>query len=118
MSEKALAIGSYCAASGAYVLFGLPSPVSGSPEVVDLMLDGWMRKVGGGIEFEPDIDSLIAKALAHIDLKRHALGLAPYDPLRYGESGDRLMIEALRAAPEGGPLNLYSVHQPVAEQEV
>ena len=57
MSEKALSIGSYCAASGAYVLFGLPSPVGGSPEVVDLMLNGWMSRFGGGIEFEPDIDA-------------------------------------------------------------
>jgi carbon-monoxide dehydrogenase catalytic subunit len=117
MSEKALAIGSYCAASGAYVLFGLPSPVSGSPEVVDLMLHGWMQKVGGGVEFEPDVKALIAKALAHIDGKRQALGLVAYDPLRYGESGDRLMAEALQAVPAGEPLNLYSVRQQVPEQE-
>ncbi len=62
MSEKALAIGCYCAASGAYVLFGLPSPVENSPEVVDIILNGWLERFGGGIEFEPDIDALIDKA--------------------------------------------------------
>jgi len=93
MSEKALSIGTYCAASGAYVLFGLPSPVAGSPEVVELMNEGWMKRFGGGIEFEPDIAVLIAKALAKIDAKREALGLAEYDPARFGQSGDRLIAE-------------------------
>ena len=32
MSEKALAIGTYCVASGAYVIFGGASPVSGMPD--------------------------------------------------------------------------------------
>ncbi len=93
MSEKALSIGTYCAASGAYVLFGLPSPVAGSPEVVGLMNEGWMKRFGGGIEFEPDIAALIAKALDKIDAKREALGLAEYDPARFGQSGDRLIAE-------------------------
>jgi len=109
MSEKALSIGSYCAVSGAYVLFGLPSPTANSPEVVELIKDGWMQRFGGGIEFEPDIDALIAKALKHIDTKREALGLAEYDPKHFGESGDRLMEEVLETLDEGAPLNIYSV---------
>lgn len=109
MSEKALAIGSYCAASGAYVLFGLPSPVANSPEVVDLMLNGWLKRFGGGIEFEPGVDALIGKALAAIDGKRQGLGLVEYDPERYGESGDRLMEEVLAKMEEGEPLSIYSV---------
>ncbi len=111
MSEKALSIGTYCAATGAYVLFGLPSPVANSPEVVDLMLNGWMKKVGGGIEFEPDIDALIAKALKYIDSKRGALGLSEYDPQRFGESGDRLVEELLQTVGEGELLNVYSVRR-------
>jgi anaerobic carbon-monoxide dehydrogenase catalytic subunit len=109
MSEKALAIGSYCAASGAYTLFGLPSPVENSPEVVDIMLNGWLERFGGGIEFEPDIDALIAKALAAIDRKRAALSLAEYDPQRFGESGDSLMDEVLAGLEDGEPLSVYSV---------
>ena len=35
MSEKALAIGTYCVASGAYVIFGGSSPVSGMPDKMD-----------------------------------------------------------------------------------
>jgi carbon-monoxide dehydrogenase catalytic subunit len=109
MSEKALSIGSYFAASGAYTLFGLPNPVANSPEVVDIILNGWLKRFGGGIEFEPDIDALIDKALTAIDAKRRALGLAEYDPARYGESGDRLMEEVLATLDEGEPLNVYSV---------
>ncbi|OFW60662.1 MAG: carbon-monoxide dehydrogenase catalytic subunit [Actinobacteria bacterium RBG_16_64_13] len=109
MSEKALSIGSYFAASGAYVLFGLPSPVSNSPEVVDLIQNGWNARFGGGIEFEPDIDALIAKVFTRIDAKREALGLAEYDAARFGESGDRQMEEMLETLDKGGSLNVYSV---------
>ena len=95
MSEKAVAIGTYCAASGAHVLFGVHNPVAGSPEVIKLMTEGWEKKTGGALEWEPDIDKLIAKALAYIDAKRAALGLAAYDPARYGQSGDREMEQML-----------------------
>jgi carbon-monoxide dehydrogenase catalytic subunit len=108
MSEKALSIGSYFAASGAYTLFGLPSPVANSPEVVDLMVEGWLKRFGGCIEFEPDVDALIQKALSVIDAKRKALGLAEYDPDRYGASGDRVMEEVLAGLEEGELLNVYS----------
>jgi len=95
MSEKAVAIGTYCAASGAHVLFGVHNPVAGSPEVIKLMTEGWEKKTGGALEWEPDIDKLIAKAFGYIDAKRAALGLAAYDPARYGQSGDREMEQML-----------------------
>lgn len=117
MSEKALAIGCYCAASGAYVLFGLPTPVGNSPEVMGLMRDVWMARFGGGIEFEPDIDELVRKALAHVDGKRHALGLEEYDPLRFGDSGDRQMVEPLDDAEFGELLNIYSAKKDVVGSE-
>ncbi len=116
MSEKALSIGTYCAASGAYVLFGLKTPVGGSPEVVDLMLNGWMNKVGGGIEFEPDIDALMEKALAHIDAKREELGLPAYDPERFGASGDRDMEAVLAAVDAMEMSGLYSTQKPVKSE--
>jgi carbon-monoxide dehydrogenase catalytic subunit len=109
MSEKALSIGSYCAASGAYVLFGLPSPTANSPEVVDIIQNGWNERFGGGIEFEPDVDVLIARVFELIDGKRQALGLEEYDPKRFGESGDQLVEEVLASVPEGEPLNVYSL---------
>jgi len=118
MSEKALSIGSYCAASGAYVLFGLPTPVGNSPEVIEIMRDGWMSRFGGGIEFEPDVDELVKKALAHIDAKREALALEQYEPKRYGDSGDRLMEEILAATEEGELLNVYSAKKHAVGSEV
>jgi carbon-monoxide dehydrogenase catalytic subunit len=97
MSEKALSIACYFVASGAYVLFGVGSPVSGSPKVVDMMTGGWEELVGGKLEFEPDLDKIVEKSLAHIDAKRQALKLVEYDPDRYGQSGDAQFVKGLAA---------------------
>ncbi len=95
MSEKALAIGAYCVASGAYVIFGGSSPVSGMPDRVEdsdvvarYISAGWEKLYGGKLEFVPDPDEMIQRTLAHIDAKRAALGLPAYDPARFGRSGD------------------------------
>ena len=100
MSEKALAIATYCVASGAYVIFGGSSPVSGMPDRVsdsDIVLNyisaGWEKLYGGKLEFLPDPDEMIQKTLKHIDKKRAALGLPEYDPTRFGRSGDRRMLQ-------------------------
>ena len=100
MSEKALAIATYCVASGAYVIFGGASPVSGMPDKVsdsDIVLkhisEGWESVYGGKLEFIPDPDEMIKATLEHIDKKRADLGLPEYDPDRFGESGDTRMLE-------------------------
>jgi len=100
MSEKALAIGTYCVASGAYVIFGGSSPVSGMPdrvadsEIVSRYIsEGWEELYGGKLEFIADPDEMIRKTLEHIDKKRAALGLPKYEPDRFGESGDSRMLE-------------------------
>lgn len=105
MSEKALSIGAYCVASGAYVIFGGSSPVSGMPDRVadsDLVLNylsqGWEELYGGKMEFIADPDEMIRRTLAHIDAKRAALGLPAWDPQRFGRSGDARMLE-LEALP-------------------
>lgn len=105
MSEKALSIAAYCVASGAYVIFGGASPVSGMPDRVadsDVVLkyisQGWEKIYGGKLEFVPDVDEMIRRTLEHIDRKRAALGLPEYDPNRFGKSGDARMIE-LEALP-------------------
>jgi len=96
MSEKALSIATYCVASGAYVILGgSDGPVSGSETVVRIMSEGWEKKVGGRLEFVEDADEIVRRSLAHIDRKRAALGLAEYDPSRWGKSGDRRMAELL-----------------------
>lgn len=100
MSEKALSIGTYCVASGAYVIFGGSSPVSGMPDKVDdselvskFISSGWEELYGGKMEFIPDPDVMIQKTLEHIDKKRAALGLPEYDPEQWGRSGDTRMID-------------------------
>ena len=105
MSEKALSIGTYCVASGAYVIFGGSSPVSGMPDRVadsDIVLryisEGWEKLYGGKLEFIADPDEMIRLTLEHIDKKRAALGLPEYDPSRFGRSGDARMWE-LEALP-------------------
>jgi carbon-monoxide dehydrogenase catalytic subunit len=99
MSEKALAIGTYCVASGAYVIFGGSSPISGMPDRVsdsDLVLkylsEGWEELYGGKMEFIADPDEMIRLTLEHIDKKREALGLPAYEPEKYGQSGDAKML--------------------------
>jgi carbon-monoxide dehydrogenase catalytic subunit len=100
MSEKALAIGTYCMASGAYVIFGGHSPGSGMPdrvdqsdEVSDYMSTGWEKLYGGKMEFVDDPDEMIRRTLAHIDKKRANLGIPVYDASRFGKSGDKRMLE-------------------------
>ncbi|MBP1694142.1 MAG: Bifunctional dehydrogenase/acetyl-CoA synthase, alpha subunit [Chloroflexi bacterium] len=100
MSEKALAIGTYCVASGAYVIFGGHSPVSGmadrvveSDAVSEYISEGWEKLYGGRLEFVEDPDEMIRRTLAHIDKKRANLGLPAYDAGRFGNSGDRRMLE-------------------------
>jgi carbon-monoxide dehydrogenase catalytic subunit len=105
MSEKALAIATYCVASGAYVIFGGSSPISGMPDrvsdsdkVLHYISSGWEKLYGGKLEFIPDPDEMIKASLAHIDAKRAALGIAEYDATRFGKSGDAKML-ALEALP-------------------
>ncbi len=98
MSEKALAIGAYFVASGAYVLFGVGSPVEASQAITDLLSGGWEALTGGKLEFVPDPEEMVRRSLAHIDAKRAALGLPEYDPARFGQSGDA-RFEAFLARP-------------------
>ncbi|HEY3312468.1 MAG TPA: anaerobic carbon-monoxide dehydrogenase catalytic subunit [Anaerolineales bacterium] len=105
MSEKALAIATYCVASGAYVIFGGQSPISGMPDRVDdsdrvlkYISEGWEKQFGGKLEFIADPDEMIQATLAHIDKKRAALGLPAWDPNKFGKSGDDLMLK-LEALP-------------------
>ena len=96
MSEKAISIGTYCVATGIYVLFGVGSPVGASEEVTRLISEGWEAKVGGKMEFVPDWQEIVRRALEHIDKKRAALNLAEYDPNKFGASGDARMMALLQ----------------------
>ena len=111
MSEKAISIGTYCVASGAYVLFGVGSPVAASDEVTELISAGWEEMVGGKLEFYPDWRDIVTKSLEHIDKKRDALKLVEYSPDKFGASGDgrihdleALPLEDRRSAVYGLPV--------------
>jgi hypothetical protein len=65
------------------------------------------KQVGAGLEFEPDPERMLAKALAHIDAKRAALKLAPYNPSRFGASGDRGMEQIMELPFEERIAALY-----------
>jgi carbon-monoxide dehydrogenase catalytic subunit len=116
MSEKALVIGTYCVASGAYVIFGGSSPVSGMPDRVSdsdvvshYISQGWEDIYGGKLEFIADPDEMIAKTLEHIDKKRAALGLPEYDPHRFGVSGDARMLDLEQLPLEERVSAIYGV---------
>jgi len=95
MSEKAISIATYCVASGAYVIMGRHNPVSGVEEVTKIISDTWEEKIGGRLEFVDTCEEIIERSIAHIDAKREALGLDPYQPDKWGRSGDARMNEVL-----------------------
>jgi carbon-monoxide dehydrogenase catalytic subunit len=112
MSEKAISIATYCAASGAYVIMGIHSPVEGSQVVTDILSKGWENMVGGKIEFVVEPEEMLRRSLEHIDKKRAALKLPAYDPAKFGRSGDARMLELEKLSPEERAEALYG--QPVA----
>jgi len=75
MSEKAIAIGFYCVASGVYTVFGHPHPVLGSKNVTEFLTDGIEELVGGKFAFEPDPIKAARLMIEHIDRKRAELKL-------------------------------------------
>lgn len=84
MSEKAIAIGCYFAASGVPVIFGGESPVEASKEVTRIMTGVWFERFRGALHFEPDPEKILALALDYIDKARETLKLRKYEPGKFG----------------------------------
>lgn len=84
MSEKAIAIGCYFAASGVPVIFGGESPVGASKEVTRIMTEVWMERFMGALHFEPDQEKILKMTLDYIDAARDRLKLRKYEPGRFG----------------------------------
>jgi len=100
MSEKAIAIGCYFAASGVPVIFGGRSPVGASREVTHIMTEVWMERFKGAFHFEPEAEKMLALALDYIDKARAGLKLKKYERGNFGaektllDMADRRKIEA------------------------
>ncbi|MBM4081586.1 MAG: carbon monoxide dehydrogenase, partial [Planctomycetes bacterium] len=75
MHEKALAIGHYFVASGVFTVFGINSPVSGSPNVQKYLTEEIEQELGGKWAFEPDYTKVARLIIDHIEKKRDALGI-------------------------------------------
>ncbi len=83
MCEKAIAIGFYCVASGAYVNYSPAMRVLGSPVLTKFLTEDIEQLVGGKFSFENDPVKAAQLMMAHMDKKRVALKLRP---LMYGKS--------------------------------
>ena len=75
MSEKAIAIGQYCVASGFYVVFGVGLPVEGAPRFKKHLFEELEDIYGGMWDVGDGPQEIARKMIAHIDKKRAALGL-------------------------------------------
>jgi len=75
MSEKAVAIGFYAAASGAFTVLGEPFPVQGAPKLTKYLTQDMEATFGGKFAFESDPVKAARLMIDHIDAKRAALHL-------------------------------------------
>ncbi len=91
MSEKAIAIGCYFAASGVPCIFGGESPVGASEEVTKIMTDVWFKRFMGALHFEPDPEKILALTFDYIDKAREALKLRKYEPGQFG--AERVLMD-------------------------
>jgi carbon-monoxide dehydrogenase catalytic subunit len=91
MSEKAIAIACYFAASGVPVIFGGESPVAASEEVTRIMTEVWFERFMGALHFEPDPEKILSLALQYIDTARENLKLRKYEPGKFG--AERVLMD-------------------------
>lgn len=77
MSEKAVAIGWYCVASGISVWFGDPLPILGAPNLTRFVTEDVEKIVGAKWAFEPDPLRTAEQVIEHLNRKREALKLRP-----------------------------------------
>ncbi|MFO7957097.1 MAG: carbon monoxide dehydrogenase, partial [Candidatus Brocadiia bacterium] len=76
MSEKAISIATYVAASGIFTVLAEPFPVMGSKVVREYLTEGMEDDFGGKLAFERDPVAAAHLMIDHINQKREALGLA------------------------------------------
>ena len=77
MCEKAVAIGFYCVASGAFVNYAPAFNVLGSENLTKYLTDEIEQVTGGKFNFEEDPVEAARRMIDHMDKKRAALKLKP-----------------------------------------
>ena len=77
MSEKAVAIGLYCVATGVYVDMSPNFPIGGSENVMKYLTEDIESITGGKFAFKTDPIAIAQGMIEHIDKKREALKLRP-----------------------------------------
>ncbi|MBS3762950.1 MAG: anaerobic carbon-monoxide dehydrogenase catalytic subunit [Planctomycetes bacterium] len=90
MSEKAISIATYFAASGVYTVCAEPFPIMGAPQVREYMTDGMEEDFGGKLAFERDPIKGAHMMIEAIDQKREALHLDEmlYEPVPATEDAE------------------------------
>lgn len=91
MTEKAIAIGCYYAASGVPVIFGGESPVGASKEITRIMTEVWFERFMGSLHFEPDAEKILLLTFDYIDRARAKLKLRKYEPGKFGS--ERILMD-------------------------
>jgi len=90
ISEKAIAIGQYCVASGLLVVFAEELlPVSGSANVSEYLFHGIEKEFGGRWAVESDPVKAAQMILTHIESKRDALGINKAKERKLYDMADR-----------------------------
>jgi carbon-monoxide dehydrogenase catalytic subunit len=103
MSEKAIAIGTYFAASGVPIIFGAESPVSASKTLTDIMENKWWEMVTAGFYFEKDPMKILKLSLELIDKARERLKIRKYEPGLFGTERVLMDMADRRAASFATP---------------
>lgn len=75
MAEKALAIGTYVVSSGIDTWLGIVPPVTGSPEVVDILTNRIESWVGAKFFVEPDPHKTVEQIVNRLNEKRSKIGI-------------------------------------------
>jgi len=97
MSEKAIAIATYVAASGIFTVLAEPFPIMGSKTVREYLTEGMEQDFGGKLAFEKDPVKAAHMMIDHINKKRKALGLGEmlYQPTeRVREAAGKAAVPA------------------------
>jgi carbon-monoxide dehydrogenase catalytic subunit len=94
MSEKAIAIGQYFVASGVFTVFGVTYPIVEETKFHKLLFEGLEKEGLGKWGFATDPHEMAKMMIAHIDMKRKALGIDKARERILVDMADRRALDA------------------------